>query len=331
MYSTNAREPRLRWWLLTATLAWAVSSCPVKAQDGDALQQWFMREAPQGWAKYQAFWQTLQGVSVGERRDDGKRTFRSRYSFRQCNGNRLDQIEDFKTGSYEAGVGANNSNYSFRLRRIAPDKPWLIQDLSKKVSPDTAELWGVPVIGLSCANNVYLPVLIRSPKFTVVSVARQPDDGRELVRVTFTNSDEKFPVRRGWFLLDPKHDWVVRKGESELRTSLPTRSTFEYNYKEGSDHHPIITRSSYRSITKDGQRVAYSYEITTDYDLYEQKSVPESEFTLSAFGLPEPTWAQARRPLYLWVGVLGAGCLGLALLLWRRHKGRAGLRAPVAP
>jgi hypothetical protein len=53
------------------------------------------------------------------------------------------------------------------------------------------------------------------------------------------------------------------------------------------------------------------------------KDLPESDFTLSAFGFPEPEGVVWNRPQgwYLWIALCAFGALAVALLVrfWRRR------------
>jgi len=86
-----------------------------------------------------------------------------------------------------------------------------------------------------------------------------------------------------------------------------------------------------------GRPVLRRLLITTDYDRNRGKSIkkceyenvthraaPEAEFTLSAFGLPEPTWlAKTPTPWYWWIALAGIVCLGLASLFrWLARRAR---------
>ncbi len=54
----------------------------------------------------------------------------------------------------------------------------------------------------------------------------------------------------------------------------------------------------------------------TDYDLEVNDRVPNSEFTLSAFGLPEPGGEEPVKkptPLYIWILAAAGVCAALAL------------------
>jgi len=234
-------------------------------------------------------------------------------------------METFTGSSYMGDVNARNSRYRFRLTRKSGDRPWVIREVASLSADEDRSPIDTPT-GLDCGPATYFPGLIQFPGFTLLAVAPEVVADSELVRVTFETSCEKLGVRRGWLLLDPAHDWVVRKGESELRLKPPGSGTvtYQYDYKEGSHQHLIPTRYSYRSTSKDEKGALYTYEASGHLDLHEESSVPESNFQLSAYGLPEPFEVAEGSPTrwYLWAGIAGIVCLVLGMSL-RRLKGSA--------
>ena len=65
------------------------------------------------------------------------------------------------------------------------------------------------------------------------------------------------------------------------------------------------------------------YETEAEYNLT-LEDLPESEFTLSAFGFPEPTgFARRRVPWVWWAASVGIVCIALALLVRRWGQPRA--------
>jgi len=69
-------------------------------------------------------------------------------------------------------------------------------------------------------------------------------------------------------------------------------------------------------------------------DSVELRDVSEKEFSLSAYGLPEPegvVWAKPATPLYLWL-LLAAAILGvLAVALRIMYRRRSRVSNPIAP
>ena len=251
-----------------------------------------------------------------------------RFLRKQCNGFDLMQIDSWESGSYSGTFGAENSQYSFQLARDAEAKPWLIQELKRKSGPEPVHHSALMGLSLDRPQRE-VPTLVRSPFFKLTDLASNRENGEDLVRMTFSYSPQdkdKDWLRGGWVLLDPKHNWIVKKSQLGLEyEGQQIDYRVQYDYKEGSNHRPIITRSLIKSTTKEKDPPLYAYEIATDFDLHEQEVVPEKEFMLSAFGLPEPPGEGRTTQWYLWLGGLGLGCLVLgAIVAHLRRRASAG-------
>jgi hypothetical protein len=184
-------------------------------------------------------------------------------------------------------------------------------------------------------SNTYFPDVVGDADFSLQSAAPLTLDGEELVRIEFTARPKEWstkarpkgtgwlPLRKGWIVFDPERYWVIRECHVELQNSPQGGSTGsmhgKFEYKEGRKGFPIVKRT----VRKwDG-----GYQYTQEFDLTERDDVPESDFTLSAYGLPEPPEVQqprARSWLYLWVGLAGMICLALGVgFRWRSKRASA--------
>lgn len=87
-------------------------------------------------------------------------------------------------------------------------------------------------------------------------------------------------------MLDPAHCWVVR--QFEVGGAWPDgngtiRGNYDYDIRQ--DGLPLLKRMVKRQGLGDGSS---GIEISLDLKSYEDPNVAPAEFTLSAFGLPEP-------------------------------------------
>src|SRR5262249_483433 len=91
----------------------------------------------------------------------------------------------------------------------------------------------------------------------------------------------------------------------------------------GTDGLPILTRAINGSKPVP-EKNSKGMDQTEDYDLHEVDP-PDDEFTLTAFGLPEPVGMETKRSsrAYLWFGLAPAGALALGYLLRRAARRRA--------
>jgi len=71
--------------------------------------------------------------------------------------------------------------------------------------------------------------------------------------------------------------------------------------------------------TEVGTESSREEEALTVFDYFEQEAVPEVEFSLTAFGLPEPVGISFQQPTrwHLWFALAGVGALALALGLYK--------------
>ncbi len=325
-------------WAVRCLFAVGVAVClavasPAPAGEELPLRERFFREAPEGWKRYQEFWLTLEGTSSGVRRVKRDGTWLDvpgRHFWKQCNGNTLDQVATFDSGSWGGRIRGENSAYVFALVRDQDTKPWVIQNIRKKGenSNPTFEDRKTLAPGLILGDvTPSFPEVFHADGFEVVDIAPEADGGAELVQVTFTVplKGESIRLTGGRLLLDPSSDWIIRRGELEwdFGANMDGRKTctLRTDYKMGSDHHPLVTRATSKCVVRDNKSIIGEIETSADFDLHQRKNIPESEFTLSAYGFPEPFLAPPKQtPGYLWLGLAGVICLLLAVVAWRKRR-----------
>jgi hypothetical protein len=303
---------------------------PASAWGAPALQERFLREAPQALKEYRKFWGLLEGTSRGERRvkTDGKwNTLRLNISWKLRGINTLDQIEELDPWPGHSTIRGMNADYTFTLVRSDGSKPWVIQDVDKRTMLPI-EYPDMRALGLTLGDGTLpLPEVFQADGFKVVEVAAESVGGEELVAVTFTvTPKDRFRLTGGRLLLDPSHDWIIRSGELEWdlggKVEGSKKGTLRNDYKDGPDHHPIITGGKTRSVVWENGRITTEIETTAEVDLKLRETIPDSEFTLSAYGFPEPFLAPPKQtPWFLWFGVAGILCLLVgAALVWRKTR-----------
>lgn len=329
------------WTLVISLLTGSPHNGVALASDQSLLQR-FHAEAPKAWKSHEDFWLSLEGTSKGERREvrngNWVKTVELKRHWKQCNHNTLDQLELRQPDGWRGTVQGRNKQYTFRLMRDNETRPWVIQEVVK-LENDSPDPWEdrkslTLSLILFSPRGLLLPQLHESPGFKVADVVREPDSAEELARLTFSyspaNSEDTNQLRGGWLVLDPLHDWVIRKGELDLDPKglgKTYKYSLRYEYKDGPEHHPILTSSVVNGVIRDGQTLIAGEHVEGTAELEQRKVIPDSEFTLSAFGLPEPHWAQTRKPSwYLWLGVAGVGCLILGGgLAWVRRRRAASV------
>jgi hypothetical protein len=308
----------------------------------ESLEARFLREAPAAWARYAELVRELQGVYSFDFSQTYRRARARRQQELKKNKNAKLLTITSESGSDTDNKGAAtqvygvNPNYAFKLRQNASGS-WAITvlvDLRGKqpLSAFEDQFTGFEhgAIQLVRLRNETLLEMVRKPEFKVVRSRRVPDIPDELVEVTFDYAhavDERQPgnpVQRGVLVLDAGRDWCLRsyevqttdKGSMKLRAlelndtplgiSVPKRTLLENDF--------ILDDE------RGENRQTFRYE----FDLKALSKLPDDrEFTLSAFGLPEPreaAWRAKSVPLYVWIALCGGVFLLLGIALRRRQK-----------
>lgn len=323
-----------RWCVAIGLVISLASVDPTAAGASSPLEERFFREAPRAWKQYQDFWLTLEGASRGVRREKRSEKLVEmdlRQSWKHCNGNTLTEIENLAADSWGGKVQGENSEYIFVLVRDKPAKPWVIQEVAKKTTKGPTTPLDYPNVraqGLTLGDGLPpFPVFFSNEGFKVVEIAPDEMGGEGLVRLRFTvPPKDTVRLTGGRLLLDPSHDWIIRHAELERDLGEGVdgagKCTLQTDYKEGADHHPVVTRATMKCTYWEKARITTEVETFVDFDLRQRTFIPESEFTLSAYGFPEPFLAPPKHtPWYLWLGLAGMLCLLLgAAVAWRKRR-----------
>ena len=344
-------------WFLSFPLLLAGSTSVLQARmlpkDSATGKQDLVRKALPAWEKYRARARRLQGsielttITLTPARQV-LRT--SRLEIKQRDGGGLLLNQGLGSGTRPQRLGrveAVNRSYGFHLSRPNSGAPWTLSRLEEDVSAGKTSLYADvtnnrvafwPTCPTTFALIPSFPLQgLDGPGFTVKQVSPVIRDGEHLVKaeVDYRRPTEKSLVYSltGWVLYIPKRSWVIREysfqfqlrgvppGDDESTASAAVGVTYSYN--DGDDEFPVPKRVvRWLNMKPLG---GTDSELQADYNLTESES-PESDFTLSAFGLPEPWGSQPtelrRRPWHIWAAGLGIVCLGMALLM-RRWSRRA--------
>ena len=302
----------------------------LKAQDDEALKKRFMDEAPRSWDAFNAHVFELQGRNRVVFKKQGKETTVMTGEFKEKPGCRLLESEDAdlenQTTDYQ--LYGSNPNYIFSLRRKSADSPWVLTDMTKKQPGVEFQLpqneyqyeigRGVQSV-LTEAGYSQLGDLVRLPNFHVLHAALINQEGSELAQIEFANrhpvGQGRFePVQSGTVLLDPQRSWCVRGYviHAEFGNAQEVCRSDVITVRDSSAPHlPLPVHIAKTRTTKAtegtyaGQTITGSSDL--QYDLEEPHPLPDSDFRLAAFGLPEPS--EPARPLrqrwYMWAITAG--------------------------
>lgn len=307
------------------------------AQESADWKDRFYAEAPNRWEEYLRFARSLQMTQTikGHITDNkGKRSHVLRNEIKQTKGCFL-FLDQHSLPEFKEEVEGFNPSYSFKLIRRNPDKGWIIKELVLSDQPptfsDKQSKFQEKILGYAnaCLRLVPLPLptITNNPDFKITRITSQEIDGRSLPRFDFEYHRDYPSVGRwikgGWMVLDPEHDWILR--EYLVHQGQPEKSFYHYAFqvREGTDRHPIITRETWQVLSK-GEK-PYESIGETEWQVVEQSEVPLEEFTLSAFGLPEPPGIKVEQSrLHLWIALGGILCIAIAAIIrWQTRRARA--------
>ncbi len=326
----------MRWMVLPAVVGAALfGQTKVAAQPGTDLKAVLVREAPRKWKEYRAFAKGLQGTArlTSSRMQPFVLKMVRTDSMKQAPGaalylwgqsNVLGGDKAFAPKGSK--VWGQNPKYSFELARADESEKWAVAGLAlggdkilKQVEAPVSE-FVERSFNLHFFGHCLRPIadLLTDKSFTVKSVHEEIAMGRKLVHVDFEYTEPlKQGTRRtsGWMKMDPEKYWCITETVTDVtdpQYSGSVRSVFET--VEGRSGFPVLRHVEHRQEGHNTKKRYHLNESSVDFVLQENTAVPEREFTLSAFGLPEPMEGNdaAAPRYYLWFFAIGAGFFALA-------------------
>jgi hypothetical protein len=302
----------------------------------ESLKQQFLREALVSWAEYIRLAEMVQG----------KMAF---YDLEKPDAGAWSTLEYKTNGKCKLCIMQNkdcfgmNPRYAFQLQRTQAGTSWAVVkiiDLTKESLPDRWQSkyddFRLEATGFVRLSGQPLSDIVQSPTFRVDRCSSTQKEGEEFVELSFTYDHEKGPFLRaglmkGTLLLDPKHFWCLRSAEYTATHKNDTRfqsATSKYRLSElgaTSGSFPVPKRyvDDKEFFPATGDKVKLNGR--GEFNLDVPRRLPgDEEFTLSAFGLPEPPGLEWKRPIpwYLWLALAGLVCLALAVVLRTMMKRR---------
>ena len=296
-------------------------------------------EAPAKWEAYREFSKRLQGSYLEEMFDrtaDNKRIGHTRIQQKSTDYAKL-LMFDVTAPEDRHHCWVRNEQYAFELRRKKDSEPWVLAQLhldDKKAgkSPIHKYLGGERYVsGPFMLFEHWLPDFIKRPSLRLTSIEIIPQENSNLIRVAFAyaqsdkeKKDGGVYVQDGWFILDPENYWLIR--EYEVKALWPSREKGTVHghteWRTNKDGFPILTKQTKLIQAVDPTGPKTEVETRIEYKYEEREPGPE-EFTLSAFGLPEPkgiVWDHGGTLWWLWITLAAVGTLVSALLFLRLKR-----------
>lgn len=287
----------------------------------DASVADFLSQAKENWIRYRDLAGSFQGSRVVtiEEPPGGRITSKQSSVMRQLGPERTSEVTSgLDPDDTKEHAVVRNEFYLFELERRSANDPWSVKGfhqrepgappLSEEVAGDPryAHSVKIPTTGLRLYNKSLVD-LIDEPGFVLKAVEnREPG----IVRVTFEYEGAlpNFPLKQGWVDLDRDHFFVIREYSSEAQWPEgpgTIRGACEYTIEP--DGFPAITHATIvQQETAEG-REARGMGYSIDFDLSRTIPVSKADFTLSAFGLPEPPGPQRKflpTSVFFWTAAL---------------------------
>jgi hypothetical protein len=259
----------------------------------------------------------FEGTDYVETRQNGGIIVNTRHRVgKTADGKRLDDLR----------VDGVNSRYAFQLGKTGPEADkFLLVNFEPTNDKARSKVRGK--IGFDEPFNpvgIRLVSMINDPLVTIKDVRSVPRKGREWVQVEYhrqlATSDRNQPAQKEKaveiehvrMILDPERYWSVQ----EYHFDDPEwKGELLLEYGDDVDGFPILRRSKYTNSSKKGLS---GFIITYEFEKLVHREIPESEFTLSAFDLPELQLPGEQKPQTLWRWLLGIGiALGVLAVLLR--------------
>ncbi len=232
-------------------------------------------------------------------------------------------------------VRARNHAYVFALQRAPNSQRNALQFVERMGSDPQVDAQIVEieatVRGAAFAGyylwSMALSDLIETDAFRIIRVYGVESETGPLVRVEFeysqtkANNEPDMTFSDGYLVVDPNREWVLQEYGATVDAHISNsrsvvRVTLEYG--DSVEGVPIATKLERKTIFPDDPGTTMEGLVTV---AVVSKDVPEEEFYLSHYGLPEPTFE--RRWNGSWIVYPISGVAFLAMAYWIRRR-RAG-------
>jgi hypothetical protein len=329
-------------WLTGVLIVVLYSSSGFGQQTSEELTRRFLDEAPRGWQEYQSWAEGLDGTVTVSRKLGDKQLLHAHLEYKHNSRCKMRIHRNLLPhAKWEGKLLAYNPAYTFTLQRETATNPWAVTEVKKldeEVASAVVQELDSPVL-LRSAIRIYKGQLVGDiiglPAFRVLRATAVNRDGMELVQVEFDNvhpmkePGKKFcPIQSGTMLLDPNRFWYLRS--CELRCKFGDGEVIakvENELADPSAKYPLLKRRVTTEDIEDPEQGRLIQKHVNEFDLHQASRLPPDEdFTLTAFGFPEPFDVPRPRKWthwYVWTGVGGVLCLVAGLLVLRFRRQRA--------
>ena len=273
----------------------------------------FNREYPAAARILAARYSRLRGTCTVSRKSPRGPNFVDRCSFACDGGARKVEISRSliangpSIGGFVHCVGDTSS---FRLMRL-PEMDYQVQGIGGDRFDRAAfdSLFGRYLAAPFLEFDFSLLKLMSLPKFRIISAQYVEHEGRTLMQVECELGDPTSADKRK-LLLDPESDWVIHRVETRfgMYREMLQVCEIEYSPREAGPQLPKQVRFE----------IVNMEDATCTFESMSMEPTPESQFRMSAYGLPDLASSVPRRPhsyFGYWAGGIAVAGLLLAILI----------------
>lgn len=217
-------------------------------------------------------------------------------------------------------VECQNSEKFFKLEKRGPDLPWFVEyigdrgGLSAKKSLDPMLFFPFRVYRHSISD------WFQSPDFQIRDVQWAQRPAGKLVAVTFELAkpeEETYWIHDGTIYLNPDRMWAVQEFVYDATGSKGEEHVEQQTeFRDDCGELPLVKTANLTAQTPIG-KVQHIF----DFNRFKRREIPEQEFTLTAFGIPEISPPTRWRSAWLLYVLIGITVVCLAAAIWvRRHS-----------
>jgi hypothetical protein len=236
---------------------------------------------------------------------------------------------------------ARNSRNSFRVRKLAADRPWFMEDFSENLREADDKLdrsLRIPTIPLFALMvfGEFLPEWYQESTFSLTDAAWDDSTAGRRFAANFQYSwpsgkihKNAYWPRSGTLYLRPDLMWSIEEFKVEMvDESDPSKRQFAWSQKNElkalADGFPAAVTAALSADSSTEGPVETRWRFTR----FKQGTVPEREFTLAAFDLPEVKGHSSEvRKWLLVANATAVLCILVAIYLRRRSRRQATLAA----
>ena len=298
--------------IVTTTVLYSTSASAEDAESRQGqLQHQLNTEGISAWKQMQEAAQRLEVSGTQTRRmvSSGKVTSREQWQFKYRDGAMLaksieSRPSDQEGFSGECRVRGVNPRYAFQIAskdgRSFDVYGFGTSTLKKSLAASIARYAIMITDAPWTAVGISLPDLLQRPEFTLLDISEQNIDGHQGIRAEYEfspspshgNHDELY--QKGWFRVDRGRQWRLQQLEATVHPPGDPEHIvkFRINVEYNEDRNGLPVPKRLTIVRGDGENAT---DQQFEYRVCDYRLLPDCDFTLSAFGLPEPNNA-ARQP-----------------------------------